>query len=241
MKLDFWLLPQVTWISDNEIRRLQAALALTGAACATDWGQPIPSVSIASRASDIPDSGTAMVLSPTIDAPGDLAYHTLLDGKPYCLVLAAEVANSLGGVQTAASHELKETVVDPLINLYVTLQSGNQIPVECCDPTEGDTIPVDLGAGDLVLMSNHVKRAWFTGTSGDGQSYDAKGVCPAPRVIRPNGYSMLIAPNGAVSQLGVGPAAYKMHPAFRFGRRLASIHALGMRLRAFHAAGGDAL
>lgn len=242
--LAFYLLPQVTWIPDAEWRRMEAAYALSFASCASDWSIAAPTVTLVSRAQDIPDAGAPMVFAPSIDQPGDLAYHTVLDGRPYSLILADQVQMSLADVQEAGGHEGDETTVDPDVDGYIILPDGTRVAKEVCDPGQNQRILLDLGEGDPIATSNHVTPAWFDRSSPPGTRLDAAGRLTQPLVVGPSGYAMIVTADGSTKQVGpglidamrgvpgaFGPPAWKRHPAFRHGRRLADMHALASQIR----------
>lgn len=258
MRTTFWLLPQVSWLNDNAMRRMQAAYSLSFAACAQDWNIEAPGVKLASRAGDIPDSGWPMVFSDTIDQPGDLAYHTYLDGRPYSIVLSNQAQMSLADVEEAGNHEGKEMICDPGVDQYVYLPNGDRVAREVSDPGQNQRIPIDLGSGEPVQTSNHVTPAWFNPLAPPDARLDAAGMCPTPLLIGPDGYAMLVSVGGNVKIHGpgiigyspemamshlpndaclsiagnYGPSKTKAHPVFRYGKRLVHMHSMAASIRA---------
>jgi hypothetical protein len=258
VKTAFWLLSQVSWVDDKQLRRMQAAYSLSLGACADDYGLERPSVQVASRAGDIPDTGVPMVFSKSIDQPGDLAYHTFLDGRPYSIVLADPEQVSMADVEEAGNHEGKEILGDPNVDQYVFLPNGDRLAHENCDPGQNQRIPLDLGEGEPVQTSNHVTRAWFDPMSPPGTRFDAAGLISAPLLVGPDGYAMLLSSSGNVKMHGpglitydamgmrhanrigtpisrpgnFGPPAFKRHPAFRHGKRLAHMYTMAAKIRA---------
>lgn len=230
--LAFVLVNRSNWITDADLRRLEMALALNAAECATAWGKPVPSIAIAGSAK-VPDVANIVpvVLSPTIDQPMDLAYHSTDGIQPNAIVLADQTQMSLHDVFTATSHEVCETIVDPFCDQFSPLGNGDEIDLEVCDPVEGDDVMYDIGEGDLVAMSDWATPSWFNAATFEGTKLDRAGLCTLPLIVRPGGYAVVVTANGKVKQIGAGPAAYKRHPAFRHGRRLAAAHARAMRKR----------
>lgn len=209
---------------------MQQAYSITAAPCAQAWGSRDVVVRVAGGLKEIADDEIAVVYQATIDEPGDLAYHTVLDGRPYCVVLAPE-GMSLGDVEIAGDHEVKETIGDPLCDQWVFLPNGKRIAREICDPVQEDARLVDLGDGGApVRTSDWVKPAWFDLGSTSGP-YDVSDLINAPLSVREGGYAMLVTPEGATQMIGAGPAAFKRHPAFRHGRRLAQAHHMASALR----------
>jgi hypothetical protein len=229
-KLEIWLVSQTTRVTDQQLRRMQAAYSIAGAECAAAWGSPTPSLAIADRVKEVPDHGVPIVYSPSIDAPGDLAYHTFFDGRPSALVLADDTVSRLE-LETGGSHELFEMIGDFDVSEWVTLPSGSKIAQENCDGTQGDELALDIGAGEPVAVSNWLTPAWFDDEVAPGTKLDAAGLVEGPRIVRPGGYSLIIDASGNIRQVGEGPAAYKRHPAFRHGRRLASAHQQAFRIK----------
>lgn len=228
--LRFFLLPQVTWIPDREIRRMVDAYAIAGAGLATSWRLSPRTVTAISDVKELPDDGVLVAYSPTIETPGNLAEHWF-DGRPAALVLAAP-GMQLREIQVAGAHELDETDVDSDTSQFRTLPSGNRIALEVDDPTQGDETPIDLGdGGDPVWVSNYVLPAWFDASSPPGTKLDALGLISTPFYVRPGGYAVVVDAAGSVRQVGDGPAAYKRSPRHRWGRRLAAAHALALRIR----------
>lgn len=232
--LRFFLLAQVSWITDNMLERMAKAYELTGAECARDHNKPLPTTACASRLEDIPDEPNVCPIfyKSTIDVPGDAAYHDFFGGRPHAVVLAAE-GISLEDVQLGGDHEQKEAIVDVTCDVWITLPDGTQIPLEVADPTEDDRRLVDLGdGGDPVVTSNYVLPSWFDPTALPGSRFDALGLIDRPLMIRPGGYAQRVTPAGNLEQVGEGPAAHKIHPAFRYGRRFAQAHARATGIRA---------
>lgn len=233
----YWLLSQVAWVTDAELRNMRDAYSLQCAEVAAAWGLPTSSVTVAGGIRDIPiddPNAVAVVYSPSIDQPGDLAYHTLLAGRPYCLVLADQSQVQRKDVRIGGSHELAETDVDPLCNLWIPTRTG-QIAKEIADPVEGNVVLFDTGASDgPIETSNWVRPEWFEiGLyASSGAKLDRAGLCTMSQSVLLEGYAVVVDGNGNTHQIGEGPAPYKRHPAFRHGRRLAAAHTLGMQIRA---------
>lgn len=247
--LHYWLLPQVSWIKDNDLRRLASAMSIVGTSCAGKWEEEIPTYAIASSKNDIPDDAFTMVFGQDMDVAGDLAYHTLLDGKPYSLIWADELAMSLKEVQIAAGHENVEGIADPQCDRYFSLGTGNGfIAGEISDPVQGDVMSVDLGdGGDPIAQAHFVHMSWFQDGTWDGVTpLDSGGLCTAKRQIRKGGYAQTVTADGKMVQIGEGVAgmstetppamtildALRMHPAFRKGRLLAGAQRMAMRIKA---------
>lgn len=229
------------------MRRLAGALSIVGAQCARIWGKEIPSYSVASRKEDIPDDGFAMVFGQDMDVAGDLAYHTLLDGKPYSLIWADELAMSLKEIQIAAGHENVEGIADPLCDKYFSLGIGKGfIAGEISDPVQGDSMNVDLGdGGDPITQAHYVYPEWFMISGDTSLPLDSGSLCVGRRQIRQGGYAQTITSDGKMVQVGAGIAgmrteeppkqtvldAMRLHPAFRKGKVMASAFRMAMQVR----------
>jgi len=237
MGIDYYLLPQVSWISDSQFRRMRAALALSAVVLAEDYSLVPSTFSLASSAPSIPQNGVPMVFGATTDHPEFIAYHKFLDGRPYIFVLADQNGMTYADVCVAGSHEADETDVDPFVDKYEPLPSGGYLPKEPDDPVQADVIFWDV-EGEQIAMSNHVTPEWYKADplfppaeDEPKPRLDAAGLCTERRRIRPGGYEMRVDAEGNVREIGAGPAGFKRSPLFRHGRRLVSLHHLAMRIR----------
>jgi len=229
--LKFFLVPRVTWLTDAKLRRLEIAYSIGATECARQYNWANPEVTAVSSPNDVPEDGIAVVFSPTMNVPGDLAWHTFSGGRPSCLVLADLDQVSEDDVAVGGDHEIKETIVDAPCDEWVELPSGKKVAEEACDPVEGDVLRVDIGSGDPVATSNWVRPEWFDVTAPTGTQFDQMGLLVSPQEVRPNGYAIILNADGSTTLVGAGPLPHKSHPAFRFGRRMADAHRIGMRVR----------
>lgn len=212
--LHFYLLPTVAWIPEADLERLAIVSSLCLAECARDYGLAMPSVALVRSANEIPSDGCPVTIQATIDQPEDLAYHALnLQGRPYAIVLAPS-GTLLDDVGERVTHELKEGLVDPFVDRFVKLASGNYVMREVCDPCQRRRVYYSV-SGVQVATAAHVLPSWF--------DFDPE--------IEPGGYAMVVTPEGKTIIEGEGPVAEKRHPAMRHGKQLVAAHNLAMRLR----------
>jgi len=174
----------------------------------------------------------------TLDDPDALAYHTTTTGGRPLILIGVQVIKKnaaagsdwvLGpdGVSTAASHELAEADINPYCSFYAPLDASTWIPMEVCDPTQGDTYQRVAGA---PYVANFVTPRYYSEGAGP---YDRMGVVTAPRQIRPGGYQQELVggPNGTSNAVfGERLPAWKRKALFCKGSRFATLHARGTQM-----------
>lgn len=130
------------------------------------------------------------------EAPGALAYHTTILGRPV-LKLGWETIKAAGGkltsgmsLSSAMSHEVCETIADPYCSWYGDWPADptKLVCVECCDPVEGDSYSITLADGSTVDVSNFVGPRWWDTDAGSPGPFDFMGKLSAPFTMSPGGY-----------------------------------------------------
>ena len=172
------------------LERIAAAYRLRAPALAAAWTPVYPDatakeIRVISSLAELTDDDCPVGAVRTLDAPGDLAYHTQADGHPYGLVLADDF-QTLEGITIAFLHELFEAHVDPMVDRYL-----KRIAAEVQDPLQDRRHDVDLGSGDLVPCCASVTPAWFALGSGrtttDGSELAALTTAPGGYFQRDDG------------------------------------------------------
>lgn len=185
------------------------------------------------------DGWTLVKSVDTLDDADALAEHTVTaQGRPLILVgLHIIRANAPAGSDwiagpdswtTAASHELCETPMNPYVDFYSPFDANTWIPLECCDPVQGDSYELDAGSG--IYVSNFVGPRYFSDSAGP---YDRMGLVKSPREIRPGGYLQKLVGGPAGSSSAVfgalphegGMPEWKRVAKAKAGTRFAAIAA----------------
>jgi len=191
--LNFRLLSATSRITDDFLRRCALAYATQAADVAAAWS-PIypeivaPSVEPVGAASDLQDGDVPVLFTPTIDQPGDLAYHYLKQGRPYAVVLAS-ADQPFPSVQQAGGHEINEALVDPLCHRY----DLDGWAIEVHDQLQDD--PVWWSVADRegpVLLSPFGCPALFRlagRVTVPGEPFDSAGLLHELHAVRPGGYA----------------------------------------------------
>lgn len=204
------------------------------------WWQRTPlEVRVADAEATAPqeDGWTLAKIVPALDDPDALAYHTTTEGgRPLILIGAGIVrrnaprgADWIAGpdsLATATSHELAETAVNPYVGFYAPLDRARWIPLEVCDPVQGDAYEPTPG----VFCSNFVGPRYFSDSAGP---FDRMGLVAVARSIRPGGYQeQLTGGPGGLSQSVFGAlpheggmAEWKRRAKARPGSRRSRIEA----------------
>ena len=150
------------------------------------------------------------------DAAGALGYHDLTqNGQPISKVFVKTTLEDHQVVSVSACHELFETVIDPIANLWAQAVDGTEYAYEMCDPVEEDTFAVDG-----ILMSNFVHPSWFEPFKHpSGTKFDHLGLLTKPFSMTKGGY-MIIKKKGKVTEVFGSKAK---------GKRFAQENRLGHR------------
>lgn len=223
--MTFALLSIASRATDGLLRRVQVACMMRLPEEETAWSLPRKTIRIVSAVSELTDADTPMLFTPTIDQPGDLAYHWIKNGHPFGLILADE-RQSLPSIEQAAWHEIAECNADPGCDLY----DADGYAIEVCDPLQDDPMLVDIGAGDPVLTSPFVTPDWFrlsllqrwrTRSWTPSERYDSSGLLTQRHQLRTGGYAMKKGGTELRGSGFVGHPARKLHP---FSRRIRRRH-----------------
>jgi len=221
-------------LTREKLLTLAAALAAQQVELAAWWQRTELTVIHADSEAAAPqdDGWTFMKAVPVLDDPDALAYHTEINGRPLILMGAQIIqANTPAGSDwvlgpssfaTATSHEGCETTCNPYVDFYAPWDGDTWVPLEVCDPTEGDTYK-DAARG--VYLSNFVGPRWFSDGPGP---YDRMGVMRGPREVRAAGYvqKLIGGPAGASSTFwGAAYPAWKRIAKRKAGTRHAMIAA----------------
>lgn len=150
------------------------------------------------------------------DAPGAgdpadaLGYHDIdASGHPYGVVFWKPSVAAGVAWQTVASHEVLELLADPLVYSCAFIDgspradgtSGSLVPIEACDPVQGQSYP---GVLHRSALSNFVLPAWFV--PGYRGPVDHLGKLPGPLQIAGGGYAEIDRVVQATGWAQRGPA-----------------------------------
>jgi hypothetical protein len=167
------------------------------------WGMPSVAFRQVQPGARQPND-VAINLRDTIpEAPGDLAYHQIVDGVPDIEIgvdLYSSLVGGEGAVSVGISHEVLETLADPGANEWASKKDslGMMGAKEVCDPVENTW----YYSSDNVALSNFVFPAYFMpGATGP---FDRLGMLQAVTnaEIAKYGYEMQAAAPGSTSQVG---------------------------------------
>lgn len=115
-----------------------------------------------------------------LDQPGDLGYHED-NGIPDMKIDVAGSTAYGDDWRSVVSHELVETIVDPLTN---RMSPDGRWAVEACDPVE--TTFYMIGN---VPVSNFVTPSYFGFDRGTKYDFNGQLIAPCPEML-PGGYQM---------------------------------------------------
>jgi hypothetical protein len=159
-------------------------------------------IAIYQKITDIPLDHNAFHIADTIpEAPGALAYHTVLpNGRPMLKLGWVTIQQNGGTLMTGAnslssamSHEICETCADPYCSFYSIWPADptKMVCLECCDPVEGDSYDIPVDTGEKIAVSNFAGSRWFDQPD-PGQApigpWDFMGTLSAPFTMSPGGY-----------------------------------------------------
>lgn len=178
---------------DDVVYWVEAIRQELPAFCAA-WGLRVPGIQFYSR--DAQFQASEAIMCSVVDDDGldsTLGYHSMMGGVPLFL-------SEYRGGSTTLSHEVFETLANPMLSKWATAPDGSRWPVEVCDACQGDTysVPVTLyGLTKDVQLSNWLRPEFFNLRLGGGPC-DRMGVCQ-PFQLRPGGYTIREQPDGSSS------------------------------------------
>jgi hypothetical protein len=155
------------------------------------------------------------------DVQGAGGYHEEGEGVPDLKVFAGDLKNFAASVSVGFSHEVLETLGDPLCNQSVQVGRGTFWAMEACDAVEDDryAYEVIIPDGSSVLVSDFVTKQWFN--MQDPPPYDYKRHLSEPLQLLPGGYiGEWTASTQRWSQRAYDSNA---HPSHRIARRNARL------------------
>lgn len=135
---------------------------------------------------------------PTMD--GALGFHDQqLDGTPLLYVFPELCEQNGMSWTSCASHEILETLADPLLRRCVQASDGDIWALEVCDAVERDTYRIDD-----VEVSDFCYPQWFEPPKNlRGCIFDHLNLCTRPYEIRIGGYGQTYDSVGRIwRQLG---------------------------------------
>ena len=137
---------------------------------------------------EAPEGAWRFSLQDSIDEANVLGYHLDENGVVSAIIDVAACRQYGSDWRTCLGHEVLESLADPICN-RVGVGSFASFIVECADPVEEDSYPLDG-----IPVTNFVLPAYF---GWDGSRFDKMGLLsgPAP-ALRPGGYQMRLV-NGA--------------------------------------------
>lgn len=120
---------------------------------------------------------------PTSD--GALGFHDEQpDGTPIMYVFPELCAREKVAWTSCASHEILESLADPLLRRCIQSDNGTIWALEVCDPVEGDSYLING-----ISVSNFCFPEWGEPPKNlRGVSFDFLKLCTYPYEIRPHGY-----------------------------------------------------
>lgn len=139
------------------------------------------------------------------DAPGALAYHYVVDGRPDIVLGLVDCEMSLtsqDGLPWVLSHEVAEAEGDPGANEWVDAGGGKQRAKELCDRVQNVGFATSKGAmvSDFLL-----REAFIPGSPGpwDYVSLVTGKNCMSDQLDYSNGYDIEREPNGTEQPLAI--------------------------------------
>lgn len=165
------------------------------------WGGKAKTVRFISSPAGAPKNGWVIAVLDDADQAGALGYHTTDDkGRVYGRVFAKTAQDYGYSASQTFSHEVLETWGDPGVDKWVQVtRQQYSVPVELCDAVEGDFYNI-IVSGHAIEVSNFVWPSWF-GQGPAAGPYDQQGTAPAPFKVAPNGYTVILFPNGSTTQI----------------------------------------
>ena len=196
-------------VSDSDFARLVIGAAVyLQQYVAKEWGDTPPMVSVwpATETERPTGSGVAVIkIVPDLpDDPGVGGFHAALGTQGLYDGFISAAGLDFDALCETVTHELNETIGDPMCNVVVTAPNGSKWPRERCDAPQakdnGQRIPVDI-ADKLppIQCANFVTKNYFVGGS-DGP-WDHLGQLSGPFSIGPYGYSAVTSPDGTTTDI----------------------------------------
>jgi hypothetical protein len=142
---------------------------------------------------EAPGDAWKVYLQDGLDQPGDLGYHLDDAGNPEARIDIQGSVNAGDDWRTVVSHELLETLADPLTT---RMGSDGITIVEVCDPVEETLYLIDG-----LVVSNFVLPAYFGLEAGTKYDFNGQLTAPAPTLL-PGGYLMQFLGGQWVSHFG---------------------------------------
>jgi hypothetical protein len=170
------------------------------------WGIPVSAIRVATSAAPPQADEWVMGLFTKPDQPGALGYHdTTAAGLPLMKIFPLLDPSTPWTV--TASHEMLETLGDPLLRRASQDLKGRFWAEENCDAVEDDKYQIDE-----VWMSNFVLVPYFEPPANlKGVKLDWLGLVKVPLEVRPGGYMQYFDPDQGWVMVGPtgGKAARK--------------------------------
>ena len=168
------------------------------------------------------------------DEPTAQGWHQALgSGEPFDGYISTEGINNDGRAE-CLSHEIGETLVDPMLDKTSTDAAGNIFPVEPFDPTQAgglnpnaERIPIEMNDGQPPeYVGNFGLKTYWNAATPLGTKVDFLGLLPGPHTLGVHGYSAITKADGTGTDVyGVGferveLPAHKQRPDCRIQVRL---------------------
>jgi hypothetical protein len=206
----FALITDTKRISQTQLYGLSRALERNGKHCAQAWGKEPPAVVALDRKSGLPRGASPILFVDENSDPTTLAYHYYdpIRGTPASRVLVHRDSKFNDGNYSlceAASHEMLEALLDPMINLWVdhpdpAQRADTQMAFEICDMTQehytitmrdvrwrvADFVTPAYFRQDIAEDPDKLARAHAAGVR-----FNYCGTLSRPGEIGPEGYAIL--------------------------------------------------
>jgi hypothetical protein len=181
------------------------------------YGAPVASIRVADAANPPQADEWELGLFKDPDLPDALGYHTVTPkGMPVMKVFPLLDAKYGLAWTVTASHEILETLADPLIRRGAQDAWGRWWAFENCDSVQSDTYLIDgVAVSNFVLPPYFEPPAILTGVK-----FDWMGLVKKPLEIRPGGYGnyydhqqgwVMVGPTGARATLSPQKLAKGRH------------------------------
>lgn len=176
--------------TDEEVDQMVAAVQHQVTYQFRPWWGTNASIQRYADQSQIPvaqDVWTCLILDKS-DVDGAGGYHEESTGVPDLKVFAGDLKKYGASISVAFSHEVLETLGDPLCNQSVQVGRDTFWSMEACDACEDDqyAYEVIIADGTSVLVSDFVTKQWFNPS--DPPPYDYKRHIDSPLQLLTGGY-----------------------------------------------------
>ena len=219
MEFNFVILDFTTDATPPELRPTPAILGLIvadineqlGREYADAYGHPKANVRVGTNNQDRKPGEFGINLRDTIpEAPGALAYHTVVNGIPD-LEIGVDLFDSLtdgaDSMSGGIDHEILETLDDAGANGWKDKSNGVMGAEENCDPVQNTYYKGTNG----TTLSNFVYPNYFI--PGSAGPWDYLGVMRSQDDVEAHGYEIQAASPDHVNQVGgMAARASKVHP-----------------------------